>query len=50
MAAMWALINDRNEITNLIVYDGVSDYAPPAGMRLALVPEDAKLGDLAEPA
>jgi hypothetical protein len=32
-------------IMDLIIYDGVSAYEPPPGLRLEIVPDTAKIGD-----
>lgn len=32
-------------IINMILYDGESDFTPPAGTKLVEVPDDAKIGD-----
>ncbi len=32
-------------VINLIVYDGESEYTPEEGLRLAEVPDEAKIGD-----
>ena len=32
-------------VINIIVYDGVSEYSPPAGTRLAQITNTANIGD-----
>jgi hypothetical protein len=39
------IMAEPGTIVNIIVYDGIAEYTPPEGSRLAEVPDDAKIGD-----
>lgn len=42
----YALVNESNEIVNIIAYDGITDYVPPVGLSLVIVPDEKQIGDL----
>lgn len=41
----FALVDEENLIVNIIVYDGESDYTPPAGLSLVQVSDEKQIGD-----
>jgi hypothetical protein len=40
-----SIVAPAGSIRNLIAYDGLSEYTPPAGARLEIVPDTARMGD-----
>lgn len=44
----WALIDEANTIVNVIEYDGIAEYTPPAGLTLIQNVDGCVIGDAAE--
>ena len=41
---IYVLIDNTNTVVNVIVYDGVSEYTPPAGQTLKEAPDGTAIG------